>query len=107
MRTLVVATVMAVLAGVLWACASGQVPRPSPEHLRTARERWPDMEPGGLERGRGLYVARCGGCHNLYPPKSIPAARWPEIVDRMSGRAGMEAEEARLVLRYLVTVASP
>lgn len=107
MKVLAVAAVIAALASVLSACASGQVPRPSQEHLRAARERWPDMEPGSLERGRELYVARCGGCHNLYPPKSIPAAQWTEIVDRMSGRAGMAAEEARLVLCYLVTVASP
>jgi nitrate/TMAO reductase-like tetraheme cytochrome c subunit len=58
-----------------------------------------------LERGREQYAARCSSCHNLYLPDEFPAAKWPRILDDMGPRAGLSAEQRRLIECYLTTMA--
>lgn len=58
-----------------------------------------------LERGRGLYVARCASCHALHLPSEIPAARWPQLLDGMAPRAKISRTERDAIERYLLAAA--
>ena len=60
-----------------------------------------------LQRGKRLYLARCGGCHRIYAPGLMTAEMWKLTVDRMQGelaRRGvpvLTADEQRTILAYL------
>ena len=51
---------------------------------------------------RGLYVSRCGGCHEAYAPSSHAASEWPGVVRRMAPRAGVFGAERERLLEWLV-----
>ena len=97
---------MALCAVALATCFAGRVPALRPEQIRWAGTRWPGATEASLEEGRRLYVARCGGCHNLYPPAEVPPGRWPEIVRKMSPQARLTPEQEVGILRYLLAVTS-
>lgn len=82
-----------------------QIPKPGPDDVARAVARWPETTLADLERGRSLYVTRCGSCHRLIEPRHISPEAWPAHVDDMSERAKLEPEQAAAVSRYLVTVA--
>jgi mono/diheme cytochrome c family protein len=56
-----------------------------------------------LERGRSLYLAKCGACHMLYEPKAFSAAAWPNNVARMRNekRVHLSDDDATDIVRYL------
>ena len=59
-----------------------------------------------LEHGRGLFVARCGNCHNTPDPGSHDAASWAKILPGMLEDSHLNAEEGALVLSFLQALAS-
>ncbi|MBI4509430.1 MAG: hypothetical protein HY698_07315 [Deltaproteobacteria bacterium] len=87
-------------------CA-GKVPHPTSTQVGRARARWPDTTKESLENGRVLLIARCSGCHELYPPAAYPATEWPELVVDMTKRSKLSAAEAEALVRYLVSVTEP
>jgi hypothetical protein len=95
----------AALALVACAAATG-APPVTPADAGRASQRWPGTDQAQLEAGRALYVERCSSCHVPPAPTSVPADRWPGEVAEMKERAGLSDDEARLVERYLITVAS-
>ncbi len=88
---------------LLSACVS-VIPVPDPTDGVWAQTRWPDTTLDSLSRGRALYVNKCSGCHSLYVPSTIAAARWPAMVERMTRRANLRDDERDLILRYVITV---
>jgi hypothetical protein len=54
-----------------------------------------------LAAGRRLYVAKCGGCHGLYPPAHGRAEQWRAWLADMRERAKLDARGERSVLAYL------
>jgi len=92
------------LALALCAACAGKIPPPTAAQIELARQRWPAVSPADLERGRSLYIARCGGCHNLFPPVTLSAVRWPEVLERMAAPARLTAVEREEVGRYLLAV---
>lgn len=84
-------------------CA-GRLPDPSPDQVRFAADRWPGTTEENLARGRRLYVARCGGCHNLYLPGSVAAPRWPDVMNEMAPLSKLSPDEQEEILRYLMAV---
>ena len=103
MRTRVRVIALCVLAA---ACATVQIPRPTEEDARRAAAARPGTSVAELDRGRALYVSRCASCHRLRDPRSERAESWPERVDEMRKRARLNAEEADLLVLYLMTMAS-
>jgi hypothetical protein len=59
-----------------------------------------------LERGRELYVSRCGNCHQPYQPSEYQPADWPHHVDEMAERAKLGTDDRMLITQFLVTLAS-
>jgi hypothetical protein len=52
--------------------------------------------------GQQLYEERCGNCHALPRPTAYPSSAWPGLVADMTPEAGLTADEAEAILRYLV-----
>ncbi len=94
------------LLGLVSACAA-QLVRPTSLHGSWAAERWPGTTLAELERGRELYVRRCGGCHALQLPARRPDLDWERSVREMTARSRtpIAPEEADAITRFLVTVA--
>ena len=60
-----------------------------------------------LVAGRKLYVTKCAGCHNLYPPDAFKRKEWPAIVKRMEEPAKITSGEGATILKYLNAKARP
>lgn len=97
-RALLVTCLLALAAG----CATALV-RPTADDAARAVRMWPDANLAQLERGRELFVARCGSCHRLYLPSDESASSWPRVLDVMAPRATLAPEEREAVERFLIT----
>ena len=96
---------VAALCGAAVACARVVLPIATPADVARAGERWPGTTASELARGRSLYAGHCGSCHRPVAPESRAAEEWPAHVHEMQGQAKLSDEQARLVVRYLVTMA--
>ena len=54
-----------------------------------------------LNQGRKLYIAKCGGCHNLYKPEKFSAGQWTHEMVEMQQEAKINDRDAELILKYL------
>lgn len=100
--------VAVLLAGVLvLAACAGAVPELTADDASWATLRWPDASPATLADGRRLYLRRCAGCHQLYPPADFAPEAWPAVLARMAAPAHLRPDEAAKIERYLVTAARP
>lgn len=98
--------VLALLLATLIGCARASLPEPSSADVASAAARWPGATAGELRDGRALYQARCSSCHRPVAPSAIAVADWPGHVAEMRERAGLDAQQARSIERYLITIAS-
>jgi hypothetical protein len=48
-----------------------------------------------------LYLLKCARCHKFYSPAAYADAEWQAWMTKMSEKAGLTAEEDRLLSRYL------
>jgi len=83
-------------------CAS-VLPHPATADGQWASQQWADTSTNDLVEGRAMYVRKCSGCHTLYEPKQYDAVTWTKTVDDMAPQAGINAEQANLILKYLLT----
>ena len=58
-----------------------------------------------LEEGRSLTLAKCGSCHHVPMPSDRSADQWPRMIDEMSVRSHLDANQHHLIEAYLVTMA--
>jgi hypothetical protein len=82
------------------------LPLPQAADVGAAQSAWPGTTQADLERGRGVYLRRCGNCHLLHRPGELAPAKWPGVVAKMSPRAKLSSDEAADVVRYLVVLAA-
>ena len=54
-----------------------------------------------LRDGRTLFVSRCIECHTLPMVSRYSAGEWPNLVDKMSGRADLKPGERDALVAYL------
>ena len=96
------------LMGAALACACGAaLPEPvAADAVRNSADA--GMSLSDLQRGRTLYLARCGACHALRDPLSEPARAWGGEVQAMRSQNGVHLsdEEARQISGYLSAIAS-
>ena len=59
-------------------------------------------DPAMLTSGRSLYIGRCARCHALPAVAEHSAEQWPEIVSHMAKRSGLNAQQSRAVLAYVL-----
>jgi mono/diheme cytochrome c family protein len=93
---------VAIALALALGCTEG-LPRPTSAQLDAARRNDPSITLDDLSHGRSLYVARCGNCHRLREPNSLPPDAWAHTVAEMQEKQGvrLSPEEARDVVRYL------
>ena len=96
--------VFAALVGVA-ACAGRAIPVAGPADVARAAERYPGVTEADLASGRTLFASHCGACHAPPAPTSKAADVWPGEIHEMKERARLDDAQARLVERYLVTMA--
>lgn len=95
--------IIGITATVLSGCAGGTA-IPVPGEADAVRAH-PGVTLEALRLGRERYVARCGGCHRLYPPDHERRGEWPAVIQRMKRLFALPDGEARLIEDYLVTFA--
>jgi nitrate/TMAO reductase-like tetraheme cytochrome c subunit len=59
-----------------------------------------------LEHGRGLFVARCGNCHETPSPTSRSPEQWAVILPEMTKDSNLNPEEAGQLLAFLKAVSA-
>jgi hypothetical protein len=94
-------------AAVLFSCGAS-LPPPNNSDASAAGSRWPGTSLDQLREGRRTLLARCGTCHSLKSPTSLPKHAWEETVNRMRNKHGakIDDEEAANITRYLYAMAS-
>ena len=90
----------------LLALASGcgsPFPHPTSAAVATLRPTDPSARLEDLERGRTLYMGKCGACHLLHPPATIAPDEWPGKVRLMQseGHVHLADDELRDIIRYV------
>ena len=90
------------LAGALAGGCAARARLPEPTALHASHV--PGVSVAQLSEGRRVYVARCGGCHNLYSPDRYGEAAWERAVDKMAPKAKLTARQREDVLAYLLAV---
>ena len=83
------------------ACA-GALPEVTPAAEAAYAARWPAADAAQLRSGRALFIQRCSGCHTLPNPAKHDAIGWDKNLNKMSGKAHLDATGREAVLRYLV-----
>lgn len=96
-----VAAVLGVAAAV--GCASA-IPHATTTQADWASAQWPGTTTESLADARSLYVAKCAGCHSLYPPQRVVSGDFPANLEEMAARAELDDTQRELITRYLLTV---
>ena len=99
----------AALFATLWLTAgcAARIPLPRTTDAAAAQASWPGTSTADLERGRRVYVVRCGGCHLAHVPGERRPHDWPALVDKMAERAKLSTAERTDVVRYLSVMSEP
>jgi len=103
----------AATAAVIAACSllagcagSGAFPQPTAKHVEYSERGGYPATLASLKNGRGLYVNRCSGCHDLFKPADYPPGDWPRIVLDMQSNAELNEVQMVDITRYLVAVST-
>jgi hypothetical protein len=77
---------------------------PNEADVGWASEQWPGTTLKNLERGRTVFVTKCGGCHDLPDADAKTPIAWRSVCVEMAGGAELSAGETELLARYLAAV---
>lgn len=81
------------------ACAPGRVSAPDVTAEMAMRSGEPRES---LDRGRTVYLAQCGRCHELIVPDAVKTSDWKLVVPGMCWNAGLSAADEKAVLSYVL-----
>jgi cytochrome c5 len=96
---------LAWLSAVLPACMPQTLDQKTP--VATPKMAQRSNQPlGTLQRGRSLYIAHCGRCHEHQIPASVSSADWHIVAPGMAWNAGLNQSDERAVLSYLLAATS-
>jgi hypothetical protein len=84
---------------VLAGCVT--IPHLTPAQLAWASSKWPDVQMAELEKGRSIYVTRCGSCHTAPSPAEVMEQNDADMVREMSERAKLTPAEQQAVMRFV------
>jgi hypothetical protein len=87
-------------------CGARYIPQPTESDAARVSAQWPGTTTASLSRGRTLLLSHCGNCHLPPSPADHASHEWTDEVGEMRERAGLTADDATLVERYLVTFAA-
>jgi mono/diheme cytochrome c family protein len=76
---------------------------PTEAELFIAQKRWPETDPATLFAGYKIFTTQCRRCHGLKNVSKYSEAKLHTILEKMTKRAKLNAEEKEDVRRYLLT----
>jgi len=76
-------------------------PPPKVSPVLVANARADHADANVLATGRMLFVSRCLECHTLPSATQHSRDEWPNLVNRMAGRANLSASEQAAIVAYL------
>ncbi|WP_353568760.1 hypothetical protein [Haloferula sargassicola] len=76
-----------------------EVPNPSPEMAKASGT---PLET--LQHGHVIYMLKCGECHAYQLPKDLFIDEWEDAMPKMITHAGLDKEDEKAVLAYVVAV---
>ena len=84
------------------------MPTPTEADVNHANTKFPEsgITLAQLQQGKAIYEGNCGKCHKLFQPKNESEAEWRKVVPPMARKAKLDAESEKLVLQYVVTMAT-
>lgn len=108
---------LSVIAVPPGSAGSGQLPRPTIEDYQFAAVDEDALDLGRvaglvealyaeMEPGERIFYQRCTVCHGPRDPRGFTQLQWRGITPSMFPRAGLEEEEAKLVMDFLLRNAS-
>ncbi|MEK7719394.1 MAG: hypothetical protein AAB347_07270 [Bacteroidota bacterium] len=88
------ARVLILLSGLLMACSTSlYIPKESTLNSKETHS--------ALQKGRAIYINKCGNCHTLYLPEKYSTSEWRFQTAKMAVKAKLTDQEEELILRYL------
>jgi len=88
------AWVLILISGLVLACSTSlYIPGESPQISKETLS--------ALQKGRAIYINKCGSCHALYRPEKYSTTQWKFQTERMAKKAKLTAQEELLIFRYL------
>jgi mono/diheme cytochrome c family protein len=82
-------------------CQKNDVITPDTIYVPTAADVTSTATLAELQKGRTLFVSKCGACHGLYSPDSFSASSWSGVLSNMIPKTGLSAADAALVKKYV------
>jgi hypothetical protein len=58
-------------------------------------------ELASMQKGRALYISKCGSCHTLVLPEKYNARDWQNEVAKMAPKVHLTRQEEEDILRYI------
>jgi mono/diheme cytochrome c family protein len=98
-------SIFVVLACLLVSCESTNYVPSVTSQMATARK-GQHVDLAMLRNGRALFVSRCIECHTLPAVWRYSVEDWPELVDKMSGRATLKPMERDAIIAYILAIRS-
>lgn len=98
-------SISVVLACLLVSCESTNYVPPATSQMAIARK-GQHVDLAMLRNGRALFVSRCIECHTLPVVYRYSVEDWPELVDKMSGRATLKPMERDAIIAYILAIRS-
>ena len=95
-----------ILGLTLLAACAGQLRIPTEYDAARGAARWDCYDLSELQRGRELYVLKCGSCHALHLPEELSETDWSAVFPEMREEAKLDDAQSGLILKYLLVMAS-
>ncbi len=94
--------------------ATAPVPAPAPTapvavdsaaliQMEIVQRRWPNSTVADVREGQGIYITRCGTCHQVYDITLFNEFKWLHEIDDMSPKANLTAEEKLKLTKYILS----
>src|SRR5262245_2130839 len=101
---IVAGIVMLIVAAVVYhQLTKFTVAVPSEAELFIAQKRWPETDPATLFAGYRVFTTQCRRCHGLKNVSKYSEPKLHIILEKMTKRAKLNAEEKEDLKRYVLT----
>jgi len=77
---------------------------PTEAQLTAGKTKFPDMTMDVLKRGRSIYYGACTNCHGAKNINNYTEQEFSGILDKMTPKANLTAEEKDAVWKYAIAV---
>jgi hypothetical protein len=62
---------------------------------------------GEIRIGRQVFLGHCSECHVFYDPAMYSADQWPQLLNKMEGKAKLGRDEREKLEKFMATIRAP